>query len=142
MALDIKKFVVTSEDKEKKVVTFGYEEANVFKDHLKDNEISESVYSKVKHAEKAYNEEVASAATDVAFAHFKKDKKTEAVVVKMPFGIRGTVQAKIVKSDNIRDVRSGQVTQGPTMRMKVKESIVGVKHLNELKAKLVEGLAK
>ena len=52
MAIDVKKFSVQSEDKEKKVVSFQYDEKDVFKDHLKAAEISESAYSKVKAAEK------------------------------------------------------------------------------------------
>ena len=142
MAIDVKKFSVQSEDKEKKVVSFQYDEKDVFKDHLKTAEISEAAYSKVKAAEKSYAEEVAQATTDLALSYLKKHKDTEAVSTKMPFGIRGSLTTKVVRADEHRNVRTGETVIAPSLRMKVKETIVSGKHMASLKEKLTSELAK
>ncbi len=120
MAIEVKKFSVQSEDKEKKTVSFQYDEKDVFKDQ----------------------EEVAQATTDLALSYLKKHKDTEAVSTKMPFGIRGSLTTKVVRADEHRNVRTGETVIAPSLRMKVKETIVSGKHMASLKEKLTSELAK
>lgn len=142
MGIDVKKFVLVNKDTEKKVASYGYEDKDVFHNHLKEAGISKDTYSKVQHAEKAYADDVVTASAELAIKEFKRDKNLEVVTSKMPFRLRGSLTTKVTRNDEVRNVQTGEVSIQPTLRVKAKESIASGKVIKELKEKLVKDLAK